>query len=523
MTQSLLTHATPDSPHYFVRLRVDLLQTGSAPLRADVQLATHLSVAEAICELLAVFPQPEQPELYAHESDIPLAEPNWQLRLPNGQLAPLTSTIEELQPHDGDRWELHDHPAVIHPLITDISDELAHNVPDPKLSDSLVARIAALSATTAIAVALLLFSYVHPLATSGIALALTLVIFVNLWFELNKPIRGRRSSYLPTLLIQLGILGLATTTCLAGIPLVAKDIPTLVLLTFPSLYLGLSGGAVITGLAVLSLNGLASSNTTCLAVATTLLCFGVNCGVFAGLLALNSQDLLTAAAFALLIALIELTFAPSLAVMASGIRVPRIPAAGESFAELNDDSDDPLEDTLAELDDEYRRPSPAATSAIQASAPDDSARRATLARRAGAIIDGLIAALALVLALLVVLILASEFSKRSCALAVVLFVLFAIQSRSHARFVPSLALAVGAIAVLFAVCVHLWLLGFGLVALALLLPLFVAPVLLSLPTRQVTPTLRRTLELCEAIALAIAFPLAAALAGVISTIQQVMN
>ena len=103
-----------------------------------------------------------------------------------------------------------------------------------------------------------------------------------------------------------------------------------------------------------------------------------------------------------------------------------------------------------------------------------------------------------------------------------LAVLCLIQSRGHARAVPSAALGCAGAALLLLLALAQWHVGRWPASLLILAPLLAATAVAAVPAGRVTPTLRRVLELVEAVAIAVSLPLAAVVAGVPGLAQELI-
>src|SRR5699024_10092203 len=119
--------------------------------------------------------------------------------------------------------------------------------------------------------------------------------------------------------------------------------------------------------------------------------------------------------------------------------------------------------------------------------------------RAGRLLDGATAAVA---GFLVVsggaVVAAADTSWTAPALVAAVVVVCVIQSRGHARTVPSGALTVAAAALLMALAWAQWDAGRWPLALLVLAPVLAGVALPAVPANRVSPTARRALELVEA-------------------------
>ena len=201
-----------------------------------------------------------------------------------------------------------------------------------------------------------------------------------------------------------------------------------------------------------------------------------------------SRAFASAAAIVSALGVIGLTVAPGIGVAAAGVRVPGIPAAGEPFPDDPDPAD-----------------------------PVD-----VIASRAGRLLDGLVAGSAVVLVAAAALIATRAPDRWSVGLVVALAVLCLIQSRGHARAVPSAALGCAGAALLLLLALAQWHVGRWPASLLILAPLLAATAVAAVPAGRVTPTLRRVLELVEAVAIAVSLPLAAVVAGVPGLAQELI-
>src|SRR5699024_7600055 len=238
--------------------------------------------------------------------------------------------------------------------------------------------------------------------------------------------------------LAAGVLGVSAAACALGLRIALRRgaaAPTVLLAAILLIGVSAAAGAAVTGVGAGSdwrflaglVPGLAVASVAvfllrprqrALAGATAAAgAGGVAATVFTGIAAAvtSASGSVPAAAAVLAAALVALTMAPGLCVAAAGVRVPRIPAAGEPFPED----------------------------------PDPTAPVTVIAHRAGRLLDGATAAVA---GFLVVsggaVVAAADTSWTAPALVAAVVVVCVIQSRGHARTVPSGALTVAAAALL---------------------------------------------------------------------------
>lgn len=211
-------------------------------------------------------------------------------------------------------------------------------------------------------------------------------------------------------------------------------------------------------------------------------------------------DIVKANTLAVAAGLILLLVAPTLAVTIAGVRVAHIPAAGEAFTD--------------------------STLSVH--------QRETAVLRSSRLIDGLYLGVCTMLALSGATSVFAAISQDSStsstasplwtsALAVVVAIVCAVQSRSHARLLPACATALTTVCLLLSVASVLWLRGWWPLCALIVIPLLSATAVQSIPTTGVTPTMRRTLELIEATAIATALPIAAIVVGLPSLIAGLVS
>lgn len=441
-----------------IRVRVDFLPPDGGARRADLVVPADAPVAEVLPELLDVF------------GGTPAPGAAWRLRLPDGWDADPELGLAGAGVRAGDRLRIVDDPGPVPAaLVTDIADALAGSVPGVGVADGWAGRAAMVAGALAVAAAGLHMSATDAVLAAGVLGACAAACAFGLRVAL------RRGAAAPTVL--LAALLLIGVSAAAGAAVTGVG---------PAgafgdwrFTAGLVPGMAVASVAVFLLR---PARRTMAGATATAGAGGVGATVFTGIAAAVTWAAgpVPAAATVLAAAVVALTMAPGLCVAAAGVRVPRIPAAGEPFPED----------------------------------PDPTAPVAVIAHRAGRLLDGaVVAAAAFMAASGVALLVAADASWTSPALVAAVAVVCAIQSRGHAREVPSGALTLAATALLKALAWAQWDVGRWPVALVIVAPVLAGAALPAIPASRVSPTARRALELVEAVALAVSLPLAAVVAG----------
>ncbi|WP_295627489.1 type VII secretion integral membrane protein EccD [uncultured Corynebacterium sp.] len=443
-----------------IRVRVDFLPAGGAGRRADLLLPGETSVAEVVPELVDVFGAAASPGA------------SWRLRLPDGTVADPESGLAAAGIRDGDRLTVVDDPGPAPaPMVVDVADVLADDSPGVGVADAAIGRwVAAAATVVAVAGAMRMAAHDAVLA-AGMAGIAALVAAAGLRIALRRHGSAPTAFVLSCQVLVVSassgaaLTGVAVTDAVADWRFTAGAVPGPALASAALLVLRPAAPGVRAAVTAAGAAGVA------LSVAT---------GVFAAAL-FGYGEALPAAAVTVAVAVVGLVVAPGLGVAAAGVRVPRIPAAGEPFPDDPDPAD-----------------------------PVD-----VVAHRAGRLLDGAIAGTAIALVGAAAVIAASgRVGRWEIGLLVAVTVLCLIQSRGHARVVPSGALAATAAAVVLMLAAVAWHVGRWPVAALLVAPLLAGTAVTAIPGTRVTPTTRRILELVEAVAIAVSLPLAAAVADV---------
>lgn len=450
-----------------IRVRVDFLPARGPSRRADLLVPAEVPVAALLPELVDVFGSAPDPGA------------SWRVRLPGGSIADPEAGLADAGVADGDRLVIADDPGPAPPpMIVDVADLLADDAPGVAVVDSGVGRAVAAAATIALVAGVLGMSEHDAVLAAGVAGAAALMAAAGLRIAL------RRGGSAPTALVlswQALVFSAVAGAAVTGVPISDATADW----RFAA---GLVPGTAVASAALLILR---PSDRSVFAAATAMGAAGIAMAVEAAGFAAASAwlgDARSAAAIVSALGVIGLTVAPGIGVAAAGVRVPGIPAAGEPFP---DDPD-----------------------------PADSVD--VIASRAGRLLDGLVAGSAVVLVAAAALIATRAPDRWSVGLVVALAVLCLIQSRGHARAVPSAALGCAGAALLLLLALAQWHVGRWPASLLLLVPLLAATAVAAVPAGRVTPTMRRVLELVEAVAIAVSLPLAAVVAGVPGLAQELI-
>lgn len=461
-----------------IRIRVDLAGSGAS---ADVAVGTSLPVATVIPELLALFPVDSLESACAKNAPHRTI-PAWRLRLSSGEVADGESSLGSMGIRNGDRITLIDDPGPIPaPRVMDIADALSDSTPGVGIADRVIGVTLALVSSLLVAVALVHMSETDYVLASAGAFLLMLLSVAGLRISIN---RGHDSSVIWVLVLQ--VLGFSTVTgiCFVGAPL-AQSLTDWRPLAGAAISLAASGvtlsylGRHVHDSRPLLLLGSAGWSMA-LGIAT------YSCGLHF----LGAQSAVAVSAVFCIIALMA---APALSVSLAGIRVPHIPAAGESF----EDSDDPHSDSHTDL-----------------------------ALRSSLLLDGTLLGILSALAMFGSSLVAMDFESDNAwalAMAVCVAILCAVQSRGHARVIPSMTSAFVAGAIALTICWKQWMEGVWVVALLIALPMCAAIMLPTVPSTRISPTVRRAMEFVEAIAIAISLPLAAIVIDLPEIVQGLMK
>lgn len=461
-----------------IRVRVDL---ADARTMADVSVESSLPVAALIPELVALFPE-DAVASATERGSASRAFPTWRIRLTDGTVADYESSLSSIGVLDGDRLTLVDDPGPIPaPRVIDIADALSDETPGIAIADRTIGAVLALTSSVLAGIALVQLSSTDYVLASASAFLCALLASAGLRIAINmgnSPIAAR--------VFTLQLLGFSAVTgfSFVGAPLASalidwRAISGVVLgLAVPGVILTYFGRSLHRFPALLFLGTAGWSTAAILACYACVLYF---------------LDVQSAVALTAVTCIISIMIAPAGSVALAGIRIPHIPAAGESF----DDSDDP-----------------------------NSEPHTALALRSSLLLDGTLLGVLTVLAVLGSTLVVMDFAEDSSwalAMSVCIALITAVQSRGHARFVPSLASALVAGTILLTICWQQWTSGIWVTAIAIALPLFAAVALPAIPSTRISPTARRALEFIEAIAIAVSLPLAAIIVDLPEIVQGVMQ
>lgn len=445
-----------------IRVRVDAahLPESTDRAHADLALPTNIAIAALLPDLLHIFD--------IDVADFPLA--TWQLRTASGRILRADDTLVDAGITHGDRLVVINDPGPIpRPRIFDAADAIADTTYTDGIgtADVIVGCVAALIATFSIAAASLSLSTTD--ITLGAAVSFVALLAVSGCLRIGM-VRRARSAIIFTLEIQILILVISFALSFVGLEL------NRILLDWPPTA-AIAAGFAVTGLVFLLVDG--NRRVTC-TIGATSLGLALPCGIYSATTAHFEQPS-QAAAVSAASALILVLLAPAIAIKAAGIRVPKIPAAGESF--------------------------------------DDSAAPTTphhAPRRAGWLLDGIIISGATMLTTFTLVALLSGSSdnrKWLLAMAAGVIIFSAVHSRGQARKVASTANALTALLVAVTVAMQQWFAGTWPIAAAIVVPMLAGTALSALPVTRISPTTRRFAELTEACAIAVILPIAAIIAG----------
>lgn len=444
-----------------IRVRIDAVHTPESTNRthADLALPTDVAIAALLPDILQIFD--------IDIADYPMAR--WQLRTAAGTILRADDTLVASGIAPGSRLIVINDPGPIpQPRIFDAADAIADNTYADGIgtADLIVGCVAALLATMAVAAASLSLSSTD--ITLGAAVSFIGLLAVAGCLRIAM-IRSARAAILLTLEVQVLILVVSFALSFVGLEL------DRILFQWPPTA-AIAAGFAVTGLVFLLVDG--NHRITC-TVGAASLGLAVPCGIYSAITTLLREPS-QAAAVSVAGAVILILLAPSVAIKAAGIRVPKIPAAGESF-----------DDT--------------ATPTTPPQAP----------RRAGWLLDGGIVGgtAGLITFTLVALISDSGDNRRwLLAMAVAIIIFSAVHSRGQARKVASTANALTALSVAVTVAMQQWFVGTWPVAATIIVPMLAGTALSALPATRISPTTRRFAELTEACAIAVILPIAAIIA-----------
>ncbi|MFD5869239.1 type VII secretion integral membrane protein EccD [Corynebacterium sp. NPDC060344] len=443
-----------------LRIRADLLAgDGAGTRRADLLVPAHAPVAAVLPEMIDVI----------GAGDAPGA--SWRVRLPDGTVADPEIGLADAGVCDGDRIVIADDPGPAPPpMVVDVADVLADDAPGVGVADAAVGLVVAAAATAVAVAGVLAMSPHDAVLAAGVAGLLALAAGGGLRIALR---RGGSAAAALLLACQVLVLAAVAGAALTGIPAGGAGADW----RFAA---GLIPGGLVASLALLVLRPARRDVAAALTVAGSAgAAAAIGAAGFAAGLAWFDA-LVPAAALAIAVAVIGLAAAPGIGVAVAGVRVPRIPAAGEPFPD-DPDPDDPVD---------------------------------VIASRAGRLLDGMVAGAAMVLVAAAAPIVAGSPGGWAIGLLAAVTVLCLIQSRSHARLIPSAALACAGALLLVGLALSQWDAGRWAIALLILAPLLAATAITAVPATRITPTMRRILELVEAVAIAVSLPLAAVVAGI---------
>lgn len=496
----------------------------ATPMRADLALPTTVPLTALLPGILEIFEVTPQPGRFV----------SWRFRNARGEVLSGESTLAETGIIDGDRLLLNDDPGPVPPpMVMDVADQLADSESTTTLADAIIGNSTAVITSSIIAITTLLLAASDSHLAAAIAFVLALATVAGLRMAL---LREATTSTLATLAIQTVVLCSASAAAFIGVPhsSLASDWRPIAAVAATMLLVGAalimtpnfhdseststnhsknrsdsqsnsrsdgrsaSRGAIPAGnltaraehMSILLTIGAATS-----AIGVLLGCYSMGLYLFEPAIVpaqalsggINQMqvhgDIVLAHTVTIAIALLLLMAAPTLSVAIAGVRVPHIPAAGEAFS----DTDLP------------------------------SGHGAFAVLRSSRLIDGFYLGICLMLSLSGVISVVApvrqstfaEINPWTCALAIAVATVCAVQSRSHARLLPACSTATTTVLLLLAVATITWLSGWWPLTALIVIPLTAAAALQSLPSARVTPTLRRALEVIEATAIAVAMPVVA--------------
>nr|WP_120491034.1 type VII secretion integral membrane protein EccD [Corynebacterium lactis] len=446
-----------------LRVRIDALHTPTdEPLpRVDIALPTSVETAALIPDILDVFG--------IDIADYPLAQ--WQLRTGTGSVVPAESTLRESAIAPGALLLLTNDPGPIPaPRLFDVADQMADALAGIGIVDGFIGRAVAMLGTVAVALSMLILSGTDHALAAAVCFVAAGGVAAGLRLAVDKKASPKTVT---TLLAQIAVLAVACAICFVGVPpwqLHSRWEPA-------------AATAVtleVIGIALLVATPLQNYARAMKTVGASASATGLVASAYAAGIAGLGQEV-PAAGITAAASLIGLLVAPAVAVSAAGIRVPRIPAAGEPF----------------EIDDRVAAPE---------TAPEN----------AGWLFDGFAgtSAIALAAATAGALLGAGPEWTWPMALAAASVVFLAVHSRGHARSFPAGATAVSSAAIAVSIAVHQFGQGHWYVSVALIAPMLAGTALTALDASRVSPTARRAAEFVEAIAIAAILPAAAIIAGV---------
>ena len=447
-----------------IRVRIDAAHMPEDTNRAhaDLALPTNVAIAALVPDILQIFD--------IDIADFPLAQ--WQLRTATGTILLADDTLNDAGIAPGERLVVINDPGPVpKPRLFDAADAITDTTYTDGIgtADLVVGCTAALVATASIAAASLSLSSTDSTLAAAISFIALLAVAGGLRLAL---LRSAKPAIVMSLELQVLILGTASGLCFVGLDLhrILTDWPPTA---------AISVALAVIGLIFLISNTGDGDNRITVTLGAASLSAAVTFGIYAAAVALFHNSVqsgaLTAASAVILILL-----APSIAIKAAGIRVPKVPAAGESF----DDSETPE---------------------ISHNAP----------KRAGWILDGILCSGTGSLSIFTLVVLfsgayANKWWPLGMAAAVIVFC--AIHSRGQARKVASTCTALAGLAVIVAVAFQQWFEGNWPVSAGLVAPMLAATALAAFPASRISPTTRRIAELTEACSIAVILPIAAIIA-----------
>lgn len=448
-----------------IRVRIDAAHTSDEISRthADLALPTNVAIAALIPDILRIFA--------IEVADYPLAQ--WQLRTATGTILLADDTLDKAGISPGERLVVINDPGPVPtPRVFDAADAITDTAYTDGIgtADLIVGCTAALVATVSIAVASLSLSSTDSTLAAAISFIALLAVAGGLRLAL---LRHARAAIATVLELQMLILSAASGLSFVGFGLnrLLTDWPPTA---------ALATAFAVTGLIFLLLKNTEGNSRMTATLGAASLSTAVVCGSYATTVAF-SHNPAQSGALTVACALTLVLLAPSIAIKAAGIRVPKVPAAGESF----DDSDTPQ---------------------ISHNAP----------KRAGWLLDGIVCSSTGNLSIFTLIVLFSGDSTStwwSLGMAVAAIVFCAIHSRGQARKVASASAAFASLVIAVAVALQQWFEGNWPVAAALVAPMLAATALAAFPASRISPTTRRIAELTEACSIAVIFPIAAIIAG----------
>lgn len=442
-----------------LRVRIDAVHTPSVSRHSiDIALPTTAAIATLIPEIVELFG--------LHTADYPLA--SWRLRTVGGSDLDPEDTLLSAQVSPGAHLILSDDPGnPAPPRHFDAADRIASHSDGVGVIDTPLGCLSALAATLTFIWGLQSLIITDYLLAAALGFLALLALAGGLRIAVH---RDASAGVLTTLVVQIFLCATTTAMCfVATSPQQALTSPPL-LSALAALYFTLGLGHLLIGHHSTGRRVLATAGSLFIALA-------LGAATLAAGLTVLGQPL-PAAALLIVVAVLTMLLSPNLAVTIAGIRVPKIPAAGEPF----DQGPEPITP-------------PTATAT------------------AGWLLDGFLTGGAIALATGTLISITAETTTNwwaiGLAAAVIAFTL--VHSRGHARYTPAAASAAAAVILTLVIAGQQWLAGNWILSATLVGPLLAATGLAAVPSGRISPSARRLAEIFEAVAIALVFPLAAIL------------